>query len=125
MQTQADLAKEVVLLRQENAFLKEELAQFKRMVFGSKKERFIAADPDQQGLFDIRVSPQEVQRETVTYQREKTSKKGKAKRLLLPAHLPREEEVIKPEGLDMKNSSKIGEKVTEVLEYTPWQVLCP
>mgnify|MGYP001800962812 CR=1 FL=1 len=119
MQTQADLAEEVVSLRQENAFLKEELAQFRRMVFGSKKERFIATDPGQQGLFYEEAPAPEAQIETVTYQREKTAKKGKAKRLLLPAHLRREEEIIEPEGLDREHSSKIGEKVTEVLEYTP------
>lgn len=119
MQTQQGLQEENALLRQEIAFLKEELAQFKRMVFGSKKERFIAAGPGQQGLFDEGAPAPEAQRETVIYQREKTSKPGKAKRLLLPAHLPREEEIIEPTGLDRENSSKIGEKVTEVLEYTP------
>ncbi len=119
MQTQQGLQEENALLREEIAFLKEELAQFKRMVFGSKKERFIPADPGQQGLFDATAHPSEAQQETVTYQREKTAKKGKAKRLLLPAHLPREEEIIEPEGLDTANSNKIGEKVTEVLEYTP------
>ncbi len=84
-----------------------------------KRERFIPADTGQQGLFDEVTEPLAGQTETVTYQREKTRKKGKAKRLLLPAHLPRKEEVIDPEGITPENSSKIGEKVTEVLEYTP------
>lgn len=119
MQLPQGLQEENALLRQENAFLKEELAQLKRMIFGSKKERFMAADTGQQAIFDEATEPLEAPRETVTYQREKSGKKGKAKRLLLPAHLPREEEVIAPEGLDVTNSSKIGEKVTEVLEYTP------
>lgn len=119
VQTQQELAAENLLLRQEIAFLKEELAQFKRLVFGSKKERFISTLSSQQSLFD----PQEVQmapqKETVTYEREKPAKKGNAKRLLLPAHLPRQEETIHPEGVDVDNCTKIGEKVTEVLEYTP------
>jgi len=118
VQTQTDLAKEITLLRQENAFLKEELAQLKRMIFGSKKERFIPADSAQASLFDI---PQETigpETEEIAYTREKSSKKDKAKRLLLPAHLPRKEEIIEPEDL-AENSARIGEKITEVLEYTP------
>ena len=118
MQTQQELAEENLILRQEVAYLKEELAQLKRLIFGSKKERFIAADDAQQSLFDLEQKEEE-QEETkeVTYTRKKSS--GKAKRLLVPAHLPREEEVLEPEGVDTEGSVKIGEKVSEVLEYTP------
>ena len=118
MQTQAELLKRNAFLEQEVTFLKEELAQLKRMVFGSKKERFIAMDDAQQNLFDREVEALEPQTETVTYQRGKADKKGKAKRLLLPAHLPREEETLEPENLTGE-SAKIGEKISEVLEYTP------
>lgn len=120
MQTQADLAEEILLLRQENTFLKEELAQLKRLIFGSKKERFITTDTGQTSLFET--TDQEVSEaalEEVSYTREKTNKTGKAKRLLLPAHLLRKEEIIEPEGLDKENSIPLGEKVTEILEYTP------
>ena len=119
MQTQEKLAQENLILRQEIAFLKEEMAQFKRMIFGSKKERFILADTGQQSLFDEEKEALAPLTETITYEREKPAKKNKAKRLLLPDHLPREEEIIEPEGIDIDNSHKIGEKVTEVLEYTP------
>lgn len=118
MQTQAELLSQVIFLQQENTFLKEELAQLRRLVFGSKRERFIPTDTAQQSLFDMEAELVDPQVETVTYQREKTDQKGKAKRLLLPAHLPREEEVLHPEGIT-EESIKIGEKVTEVLEYTP------
>jgi transposase len=120
VQTQADLAEEILLLRQENTFLKEELAQLKRLIFGSKKERFITTDTGQTSLFET--TDQEVSEaalEEVSYTREKTNKTGKAKRLLLPAHLLRKEEIIEPEGLDKENSIPLGEKVTEILEYTP------
>ncbi len=120
VQTQAGLAEEISLLRQENALLKEELAQLKRLIFGSKKERFIGTDTAQTSLFET--SDQEVaeaELEEVSYTREKPKKTGKAKRLLLPAHLLRQEEIIEPEGLDKANSISLGEKVTEVLEYTP------
>lgn len=118
MQTQVDLAEENLILRQENACLKEELAQLRRLIFGSKKERFIPSDSAQTSLFDEPEETIEPEVEQIAYTREKSSKKGKAKRLLLPAHLPRKEEIIEPEDL-VENSVRIGEKVTEVLEYTP------
>jgi len=119
VQTSVELAEENLLLRQEVTFLKEELAQLRRMIFGSKKERFIPSDDSQQSLFDQEEQNTLPEKETVVYEREKPIKKAKAKRLLLPAHLRREEEIIEPEGIDTDNSRKIGEKVTEVLEYTP------
>lgn len=118
MQTQQQLAEQVLILQQENTFLKEELAQLKRMIFGSKKERFIATDSAQQSLFEVELEQSAPETETVSYQREKPVREGKAKRLLLPAHLPRKEEVLEPENI-ATDSTKIGEKVTEVLEYTP------
>ncbi|HAQ70046.1 MAG TPA: IS66 family transposase [Flavobacteriales bacterium] len=118
MQTQVELIEQIALLRQENAFLKEELAQLKRMIFGSKKERFIPVDSAQGLLFDANQEEVEPEIEEIAYSREKPSKKNKAKRLLLPAHLPRKEEIIEPENLT-ENSARIGEKITEVLEYTP------
>jgi len=44
--------------------------------------------------------------------------KQKPIRALLPAHLPREEEVIEPEDL-AEGMKKIGEEVTEILEHIP------
>ena len=119
MQTPEQLTEENLLLRQEIAFLKEELAQLKRMIFGSKKERFVPTQNGQQALFGEEEKPEvPARQETIEYSRKKPSG-GKAKRLMLPAHLPRKEEVIEPEGIVPESSTKIGEKVTEVLEYTP------
>ena len=117
VQTQEELRFQVSVLQQENAILKEELAQLKRLIFGSKKERFIPAGTTQQSLFEDEVEVVGPQRETVTYEREKPAKKA-PKRLQLPAHLPRNEETLDPEGIS-EDDTKIGEKVTEVLEYTP------
>ncbi|MEM6816466.1 MAG: IS66 family transposase zinc-finger binding domain-containing protein [Bacteroidota bacterium] len=36
----------------------------------------------------------------------------------MPAHPPREEEVIEPEGLE-EGMKKMGEEVTEILEHIP------
>lgn len=119
MQQQVDLQEKVTLLERENAYLKEELAQMKRMIFGSKRERFIPSDSAQQSLFEAETPVEELQQETITYQRNKAEKKANAKRLLLPDSLPREEQVLEPEGINPQDCIKIGEKISEVLEYTP------
>lgn len=119
MQSQTDLQEENHVLRQQVAYLQQELAQLKRLIFSGKRERFIAADPGQSSLFDQPVAAPPAEQETITYQRDKSEKKGQAKRLALPAHLPREEQILLPEGIDEISSIKIGEKVTETLEYTP------
>ncbi|MCP4459170.1 MAG: hypothetical protein GY816_14285 [Cytophagales bacterium] len=43
-------------------------------------------------------------------------------RALLPAHLPRQEEIIEPEELE-EGMKKIGEEVIKILEHTP--TICP
>jgi transposase len=108
-------------LRAENLYLKQELAQLKRMIFGSKSERHLGGDPSQLslGLGVEAVAPQEKETEQITYTRNKSdNKKGTAKRLALPSHLHRVEHIIEP-GEDITDARKIGEVVTEVLEYTP------
>lgn len=110
-------------IQQENAYLKEELAQLKRLIFGKKNERFIPADAAQSSLFEEpaieQATPTETQ--TITYTKEKKADKKQPVRLVLPAHLPREEEVIEPEN-KQEGARKIGEAVTEILEYTPGKV---
>jgi transposase len=108
-------------LAADNLFLKQELAQLKRMIFGSKSERHLGGDPSQLnlGLGVEAVAPPEKETEQITYTRNKSdNKKGTAIRLALPAHLHREEHIIEP-GEDVAGARKIGEVVTEVLEYTP------
>jgi len=105
----------------ENLYLKQELAQLKRMIFGSKSERHIGNDPSQLslGLDAEAVTLPEKEIEQITYTRSKSdNKKGLAIRLALPAHLHREEHIIEPEE-DITGARKIGEVVTEILEYTP------
>jgi len=105
----------------ENLYLKQELAQLKRMIFGSKSERHIGGDTGQLslGLGVEAVTPPEKETEQITYSRNKSdNKKGSAVRLILPSHLHREEHIIEPEE-DITGARKIGEVVTEVLEYTP------
>jgi len=106
----------------EIAYLKQELAQLKRMIFGSKSERFIQEDTGQLSLgLDIeQIEPPLPETEELTYTRKKTGgqKKGTPVRLPLPSHLHREDILIEPDE-DIAGSKKIGEVITEILEYTP------
>lgn len=112
------------LITSENTIiqLQTELAQLKRMIFGSKSERFLPAHPDQQQLLftELPAAEIELQQEEINYTRTKvTVKENKHKgRLPLPKHLVRVEHIIEPvektEGLVC-----IGKEITEELEYTP------
>jgi len=108
-------------LQAENLYLKQELAQLKRMIFGSKSERFIPADTGQLSLeMDIPEQTQpEIETEELSYTRKKPSKeKVSPVRMPLPSHLPRKEHIIEPE-VSTEGAKKIGEEITEILEYTP------
>ncbi|MCK4919533.1 MAG: IS66 family transposase [Bacteroidales bacterium] len=108
-------------LQAENLYLKQELAQLKRMIFGSKSERFIQEDTGQLSLgMDIREQTQpEVETEELSYTRKKPSKEKESPvRLPLPSHLHREDHIIEPNE-DITGAKKIGEVITEILEYTP------
>jgi transposase/uncharacterized coiled-coil protein SlyX len=100
--------------------LQGELTQLKRMIFGSRSERFVPAHPDQQVLlFDVPSEPTAAITQTVTYTRTTPEKTTKHKgRLPLPAHLPRIAIVLEPEQ-DVTGLVCIGKEVTEELDYTP------
>ena len=109
-------------LRAEVEDLKRQLADFKRLIFGKKNERFIPVDDAQASLFDAsHTGPVgEVEPISITYQRNQPSTKDNQKpvRTELPAHLPREEQIIEPEDRP-EGAIKIGQAVTEILEYRP------
>lgn len=102
--------------------LKNELAQLKRMIFGSKSERFIPSDPGQLVLA-LGDQPEPVEVETVVvdqHERRKTKKEKHPVRQLLPESLQREIITIYPEGYDENSPEKpIGKEITEVLEEIP------
>lgn len=103
--------------------LKFELAELKRLIFGSKSERFVAASDDNQLNMFCSETPSEQQKpeqkHTITYQREKSKKEKKqAVRTVISSHLPRVEETIEPDHI-IEGSVKIGEEITELLEITP------
>lgn len=100
--------------------VKHELDQIKRLVHGSKHERFApSTSPDQLALA-LNVEPSEkvevVSSQKIEYTRVKTKveRKPPIGRQLLPASLPRERVVIEPE-IDLANYKQIGEVVSEEL----------
>ena len=100
-------------------YLESQLAMYKRMQFGQKRERF-ESDPNQTMLpFQADPAVAEVQeqqtKENIEYVRKRPNHHGRAK---LPAHLPVEEVEIYPEG-DLSGMVCIGEEVTEELECEP------
>ena len=99
--------------------LQYQLEELKKMIFGSKKERFISdTPPEQLNLFSDSVTEEDPQtvEENISYERTKKSKHpGRDK---LPEHLPVEEIVIEPEG-DLTGMKRIGQDVTETIEYLP------
>lgn len=101
--------------------LKAQLSELQRLVFGSKSERFVPSLPDEQ--LSLGLAIEEKQREVITETIEVTrtvAKKNQTHpgRMPLPAHLPRIEHVIEPKE-NTSEMKKIGEEITESLEYTP------
>jgi transposase len=103
--------------------LRHELDQLKRLVFGSKHERFIPSVPEEQLSLGLQVLQTETPAptiQTISYTRKKdhhTSVSKHQGRMPLPASLPREEVVIEPKE-DVSGLIRIGEEITEELEAT-------
>ena len=105
--------------KEEISALKFQIQQLNKLIFGSKRERFTSNILDGQlNLFDIpeTESIEEQPTEQITYERKKTKKHPG--RNPLPDHLPVEEIIIEPE-MDTHDMVKIGEEITETLDYTP------
>jgi transposase len=127
------LEKENIELRKENAelklritYLEQELANLKRMIFGSKSERHISEN-HQQTTLDLGVEPIEpepvVKTQEITITRKEPQKaKQIPVRDTIPSHLPRIKTVIIPEVLPA-GAKKIGEVVTEILEYQAGRIV--
>ncbi len=109
---------EYLQMKSEIADLKFRLSELNRLIFGAKSERFIPVDPQQINIFELPEEEKQIKQQQITYTRSKAEDKKQAIRLELPAHLPRRTEVIEPENLP-ENAKKIGESITEVLEYEP------
>jgi transposase len=107
--------------------LEQELAQLKKLIFGSKHERFVSSDsaPSQLSL-DIQAAAVAqcniTSAQKIEYTRVKKEVSATALphpgRHPLPAHLERRETILLPDE-DMSAFKKMGEEVTEELEYEP------
>jgi transposase len=118
----AKLQEDYKELQSKYAHLEFQLAELKRLIFGSKSERFIASDSTQLGLFTEEATVEHAtESQQISFSRHTKREKKHPVRLPLAAHLPRVEEIIEPEGL-IQGSIKIGEEITELLEYTPSKV---
>lgn len=112
--------------------LKLQIAQLQKMIFGSRSERFIPADQHsevKQGALGFAVEAvaecKVTDAQKITYVRTRTEVSDKPKahpgRAKLPDHLRRETIVLLPDS-DVSGMKKIGEEITEVLEYTPGEL---
>ena len=94
------------------------------MIFGSKRERFLAEiNANQLSLFsneEINTVNPVVDKQHIEYDR--TTPKKHPGRTELPDHLPVEEIIIEPEE-NTDGMTKIGEEITETLEYTPGKLV--
>lgn len=111
-------------LQTEVVYLKHELAQIKRMIFGCKSERFVSQDPNQLTLEMEEPAPLVLptKKPKEATQNINPSEKQGHPRLPIPEHLPRVEEIIEP-SQDLTGATKIGEVITEVLEYIPGKLI--
>ena len=108
-------------LLEEYKMLRFQFDQLKRLMYGSKRERYVQnKDENQLALpFDVEPEPEpEKEQETITYVRSKTKRKNHPGRMPLPDHLPVEEIVIEPKE-DTTGMKCIGKEVTDQLELIP------
>ena len=112
------------------AGLQQQLSQLQKMIFGSRQERFIPTDVNSSQLsLDIQAeataSCSVVEAKRITYTRTNLSVEQKPLvhpgRMKLPEHLRREEIIIEPTE-DITSCKKMGEEITEVLEYEPGEL---
>jgi transposase/uncharacterized coiled-coil protein SlyX len=104
---------------------KFQIEQLRRMIFGSKRERFESVMDSAQLALEFEPKTAEIA-ETVKAEREqirveylrKKVKKEHPGRLALPSHLPVVETIIEPLE-DTSDMIHIGREITEELDYTP------
>lgn len=108
--------------------LTHQLGQLQRMIFGTKSERYMPENPAilQPSLFNQEpegVSCSVMNTQTVSYVKTKTTSEPKPHpgRMKLPEALRRETVVLEPHE-DVTQGKKIGEDITEILEWNPGEL---
>ena len=110
--------------------LEHQLNQLQKMIFGSRHERFVPADENTSQL-SLEITSEAVASCQVTNAQKiayvKTTVAAESKplihpgRMKLPEQLRREEIVIEPTA-DITGCKKIGDEITEILEYAPGEL---
>jgi transposase len=103
--------------KQHQAWLEHQLAQLKRLIFGTKSERFVPAGSGQLLLFadaPVDVGARAPDHQIVV----RRTPKRKPVRQVLPTHLPREIIILEPKE-DTSKLKRIGEEILETLDYRP------
>ena len=117
-------------LQTEIIFLKQQLTQLQKMIFGSRHERFAATDINPSQL-SLGIQAEETaacniaEAKKITYIKTNITVEPKPLvhpgRMKLPESLRREEILIEPAG-DVSGCKRMGEEITEVLEYEPGEL---
>lgn len=110
--------------------LQQQLSQLQKMIFGSKQERFVPTDANTKQLL-LAIDAEAVaacsitSAQNISYTRTNTAVEPKPLdhpgRMKLPEGLRREEIIIEPIA-DIAGCKKMGEEITEVLDYTPGEL---
>ena len=109
--------------------LESELAQLKKMIFGSRQERFVPL-PSAHPQLSLGIESEPVATSVVTTQKISYTRTNvlidqqpllHPGRMKLPENLRREEFIIEPVG-DLTGCIMMGDEVTEVLEYLPGEL---
>ena len=98
-----------------------QIDQMNRLLYGAKRERFIAKTDENQLTLPFEVEHEEApekEQEVITYVRKKNKRKEHPGRVALPSHLPVEEIILEPEE-DTSSMKCIGKEVTDQLELIP------
>jgi transposase len=118
-----EIIDELFLIKEDQERIKFELDQLKRMIFGSKSERFVPSIDSSQLSFDMNEPLTEApEEEVITVDKHERKKKQREKpvRQVFPSSLPREVITIYPQGYDESTTeTPIGKEITEVLEEIP------
>jgi len=120
-QDKEDLVEQTKELTQDKEYLKLELDRFKRLLFGQKREQFLANIGQLALPFENTPQQEEEIQEKVEVTRQKVLKKVRQAhpgRYKLPDHLPVEEIEIHPDG-DLSEMKIIGKEITEELDCKP------
>jgi transposase len=124
--TNKNIDNEVLLkqLKEQEEKIKElqfQIEQYKRILFGAKRERFIAEVNPEQLVLPLEIEQEKIVEEVsqkIEYTRKKSKKENHPGRLPLPSHLPVEEIIIEPKE-NTEGLKCIGKEITDELELIP------